>query len=101
MLRADLEKEFGDTLRFVVGHLIKNAVRVPSALLQAALAFENYTWNDLPDENKIALVREIAEHTEPSSTIHRHFESFPHHFSKDQYQRYLVALKHYKAELNI
>lgn len=101
MLRTELEKEFGDTLHFVVGHLIKNAIRVPSSVLQSALAFENYTWKDLSEEEKITMVREIAEQTEPPSAIHRHFESFPHHFSKGQFQKYLVALKYYKAELGI
>ncbi len=100
-MRSEYEKEFGDTLHFVVGHLIKNAIRVPSPLLQGALAFESFTWAELPDAEKTALVRGIAEQSEPPSAIHRHFESYPHHYSKEQFTRFLRALKFYKGELGL
>lgn len=95
-MRNELEKPFGDNLHQLVGHLIKNAIPIPSAVLQGALAFENGTWPDLDESEKRERLRKIAEDTEAPSAIHRHFESYPHHYSKEQYTKYLGALKNYK-----
>jgi len=100
-MRNEYEKPFGDALHQIVGHLIKHAVPVPPAVLEGALAFENFTWADLPDEDKRSRIARIAEQTEPPSDIQRHFEGYPHHFSKDQYGIYLSALKYYKESLGL
>ncbi len=55
----------------------------------------------LPDSDKRDIVRQIAEDTEAPSDIHRHFESYPHPFSKKLYARYLGALKNYKMSLGL
>lgn len=100
-MRYELEQPFGSQLHQLVGHLIKNDVRVPPAVHQAALAFENETWVDLDDETKRERVRQIAADTEAPSDINRHFESYPHPFSKKQYAKFLSALKLYKMSLGL
>ena len=100
-MRYELEQPFGSQLHQLVGHLIKNDVRVPPAVRQAALAFEDESWADLDDATKCDRVRQIAADTEAPSDINRHFESYPHPFSKKQYTKYLGALKNYKMTLGL
>lgn len=100
-MHNELERPFGFQLHQLVGHLIKNNVRIPPVVRQAALAFEDESWADLDDETKRTRVREIAADTEAPSDINRHFESYPHPFSKKQYTKYLGALKNYKMTLGL
>ncbi len=100
-MRNELEKPFGDNLHQVVAHLIKHAIPIPDPVIKAALAFEDSSWPGLDEDEKRERVRKIAEATESPSAIHRHFESYPHHFSRDQYTRYLGALKNYKMTLGL
>ena len=100
-MRNELEKSFGDNLHQLVGNLIKNAVRIPEAMLKSALAFEKHTWHDLPDNEKRSLVAKIAEESDPPSPIHRHFDAYPHPFSRELYARFSSALRHYKESLGL
>ncbi len=97
----ELEQPFGAQLHQLVAHLIKNAVRIPPSVRRAALAFEDESWPGMPDSDKRDIVRQIAEDTEAPSDINRHFESYPHPFSKKLYARYLGALKNYKMSLGL
>lgn len=95
------ENDFGFTLHLVVIHLIKNAHKIPEPVVEVARALESSTWAGFNAETKRKLLREVATHTEEPSPIHRHFESYPHAFSKNQYADYLGALKRYKESLGI
>ena len=100
-MRNELEANFGRTLLHLVAHLIKNAEKVPEPVLKGALACEAFTWEKFDDATKRALLREIAEHTEAPSSVHRHMEAYPHAFSKKRYAEYLDALRLYKQSLSI
>ena len=99
-MKNELEDNFGHQLQLLVTHLIKNAYRkIPQPVVQGALDFEGFAWGKLEDSAKRARVREIAELTEAPSDVHRHFEAYPHKFSKDSYAHYLTALGLYKKAL--
>ena len=95
------ENDFGHNLHVMVTHLIKNAHKIPEPVVQFAQAFEDTAWRDLDDATKRKRLLEVAKHTEEPSPIHRHFESFPHAFSKNQYADYLTSLKRYKEFLGV
>ena len=100
-MRYEVEQPFGSQLHQLVSHLIKNDVRIPRAVHQAALAFENESWGDLDDDTKRDRVRQIAADTEAPSDVNRHFESYPHPYSKKQYARFLGALNNYKLSFGL
>ncbi|MDY0146277.1 MAG: hypothetical protein RBS84_09870 [Kiritimatiellia bacterium] len=100
-MRYEVEQPFGSQLHQLVSHLIKNDVRIPRAVHQAALAFENESWGDLDDDTKRDRVRQIAADTEAPSDVNRHFESYPHPYSKKQYAKYLGTLRTYKLSLGL
>ena len=98
-MKNELEDNFGRSLQGLVVHLIKNAKKIPPAVLQGARDFESFEWLKLDDSTKRSRVRKIAELTEAPSDIHQHFEAYPHKFSKDGYGRYITALHLYKEML--
>lgn len=100
MLRTP-ENDFGHALHLVVIHLIKNAHKIPEPVVQAARELENNSWSRLDKATQRARLAEVAKHTTEPSPIHRHFESYPHAFSKNQYADYLGALKRYKDFLGL
>ena len=97
----DPELDFGVTLHTVVIHLVKNAHKIPEPVVKAAQGFEDASWAKQDPATKRTRLLEVAKHTEEPSPIHRHFESYPHAFSKEQYAAYLGALKRYKDSLGI
>ena len=99
MSTNELEHNFGRALLGLVTHLIKNARKVPDALLQGALAIEGNAWEKLADADKRARLAAIAAQTAAPSEVHRHFEAYPHKFSKQRYAEYLTLLKLYQEAL--
>lgn len=99
MSTNELERNFGLALQGVVTHLIKNARKIPAAVLNGALAFENGSWEKLAKAERIARLAAIAEQTLAPSEVHRHYEAYPHSFSKRGYARYLNFLKLYQESL--
>lgn len=95
----ELENNFGRNLLGLVTHLIKNAKKVPEPVLQGAFAIEDFSWAKLDNAAKLARLEKIAELTAAPSEVHRHFEAYPHKFSKACYARYLTALKLYQESL--
>lgn len=99
-MRNELEDNFGHALQLLVTHLIKNAYRqIPPPVLQGALDFENFSWSKQDDAAKRARLREIAERTAAPSDIHRHFEAYPHPYSKKNYAHYLTLQNLYQESL--
>ncbi len=98
-MKNELEANFGRTLLAVIAHLIKNAQKIPPPVIEVARAVEDFTWENRDAAAKRTLLRQVAEMTESPSAIHRHFEAYPHQFSKDVYARYLSALKAYRESL--
>ena len=92
----ETENNFGAALHQVVTHLIKNAVRIPEPVLSTALAFEKRTWDAKTPDEKLDLLRQVAEATEAPSDIFRHFDAYPHRMSKDVYAKYVAALRAHK-----
>lgn len=99
MSTNEVERNFGLAVQGVVTHLIKNARKVPAVVLQGALAFEDASWERLGKSDKIARLAAIAEQTTAPSEVHRHYEAYPHQFSKKGYARYLNLLKLYQEAL--
>ncbi|NLB65572.1 MAG: hypothetical protein GX803_03770 [Lentisphaerae bacterium] len=95
------ERPFGDMLHQVISHLIRNAERLPASGKRGAIAFEEQTWETLPLEEKREMLQQIAEDTEAPSDVYRHFEAYPHAFSRRLYSNYLAALKNYKESLGL
>ena len=95
----ELERNFGLALQGLVTHLIKNARKIPEAALKGALAFEDGSWEKLGRTEQIARLAAIAEQTVAPSDVHRHYEAYPHQFSKKGYARYLDLLKLYRESL--
>lgn len=100
MSTNELERNFGLTLQGLVTHLIKNARKVPEAVLKGALAFEDASWEKLGTAEKRARLAAIAEQTTAPSEVHRHYEAYPHKFSKKGYARYLDLLRLYQEALS-
>ena len=100
-MKNEQEANFGRTLLALVAHLIKNAQKIPAPVIEVARAVEDFTWENRDAAAKRTLVRQIAESTEAPSAIQRHFEAYPHQFSKDVFARYLSALKSYKESLGL
>ena len=100
-MKNELEDNFGRTLQVLVTHLIKNAVKIPEPVLQAALDFQHFNWDKLDLATKRERVQRGAELTRAPSAIHRHMESYPHSFSKDRYAEYLTALRFYAESLGV
>ena len=98
-MKNELEDNFGHSLQLLVTHLIKNAKKIPKPVVQGALDFENFSWIGQDVSTKRARLREIAELTSAPSDIHRHFEAYPHKFSKAGYAHYLTCLRLYKELL--
>ena len=97
-MKNELEDNYGHALQLLVTHLIKNAYRpIPPPILQGALDFENFTWDKQDDAAKLARLRQIAAATTAPSDIHRHFEAYPHKYSKNSYAHYL-SLQHLYQE---
>ena len=95
-----LENNYGYALQLLVTHLIKNAYRpIPQPILQGALDFENFTWDKLEAAAKLARLRQIAEATAAPSDIHRHFEAYPHKYSKNSYAHFLTLQNLYRESL--
>ena len=100
-MRSESENLFGRALQHLVVHLIKNAVKIPPPVLDAARAFEAATWDKLSPEEKKRRLADVAALTEAPSDIHRHMEAYPHAFSQKRYADYLSALKFYKDSINL
>lgn len=100
-MKNELEANFSRTLLALVAHLIKNAQKVPPPVVEVARAVEDFKWENRDAAAKRELIRQIAELTETPSAIQRHFEAYPHQFSKDVYARYLSALKSYRESLGL
>ena len=98
-MKNELEDNYGHALQLLVTHLIKNARKVPEVVLQSALAIEDSSWEKLGNSDKLARLAAIAEQTTAPSEIHRHYEAYPHAFSKNGYARYLNLLKLYQESL--
>ncbi|MDR0993786.1 MAG: hypothetical protein LBN38_04375 [Verrucomicrobiota bacterium] len=98
-MRNELEASFGRTLRLLATHLIKNAEPVPSATLQGARAFEEFTWDKLGGGEQKELLGRIVAETGPGSSVERHFEHYPHPFSKNRYAEYVLTLRSYQDSL--
>ena len=99
-MKNELEDNFGHALQLLVTQLIKNAYRkIPPSILQGALDFEDFSWAKQDDAAKLARLREIAERTEAPSDIHRHFEAYPHAYSKKSFAHFLTLQKLYKESL--
>ncbi len=98
-MNNELEDNYGHALQLLVTHLIKNAVKIPKPVLQGALDFESHAWKKLDDPAKRNRLREISALTDAPSDVHRHFEAYPHKFSKGSYGRYLTSLHLYKESL--
>ena len=99
MSTNEVERNFGLALQGLVTHLIKNARKVPEGVLKGALAFEDASWEKLEKADKRARLARIAELTTAPSEIHRHYEAYPHPFSKKGYAHYLSLLKLYQEAL--
>ena len=99
-MKNEMEDNFGHALQLLVTHLIKNAYRqIPQPVLQGALDFENFSWGRQADAAKLARLREIEEQTAAPSDIHRHFEAYPHPYSKKSYAHFLSLLNLYRESL--
>ena len=98
-MKNELEDNFGHALQLLVTHLIKNAAKIAKPVLQGALDFENFSWRSLDDDAKRRRLREIAELTEAPSDVHRHFEAYPHKYSKNSYAHFLTLQKLYQESL--
>lgn len=98
-MKNELQQNFGRALQALVSHLIKNAEAVPEPVLQSALEFEAFTWEELDKAEQLKRLNEVAEQTSPSSRVGQHMEAYPHAFSKKRYQDYLSLLKQYAASL--
>ena len=99
-MNDELEANYGHALQLLVTHLIKNAYRnVPKPVYQGALDFESGAWSKQDAATKRARVRDIAGQTEAPSDIHRHFEAYPHPFSKKSFARFLASQALYKEAL--
>lgn len=98
-MRNEFEKTFGELLHQIAGNLIKNAEPVPENVLKGALAFEKHKWHSMPLQEQIDLVRNIERETEAPSAIYRHYESYPHPFSRTLFSKFSAALKDYKQSL--
>ena len=101
IMRNEQEFLFGRTLQLLVVHLIKNAVKIPPPVLQAARDFEAAAWDKLDPADKKRRLLQVAELTEAPSGIYRHMEAYPHAFSKKRYADYLSALKFYKESMGL
>ena len=94
------ENNYGYALQLLVTHLIKNAYRpIPPPILQGALDFENFTWDKQEAAAKLARLRQIDEATAAPSDIHRHFEAYPHKYSKNSFARFLSLQNLYRESL--
>jgi hypothetical protein len=100
-MKNELETNFGRTLQVLVTVLLKNAQKIPEPVLQGALDFESFKWDNQDDATKRSRLRAIAELTEAPSPVNRFLETYPHAFSRQRYQDYLVALKFYKEFLSV
>jgi len=98
-MRNELEDNFGRATQLLAAHLIKNAEKVPEPLLQNAIEFEAFTWENLDKATKLKRMESLLEETGPSSDVGKHMEGYPHPFSKKRYQAYLTAMKLYKKSL--
>ncbi len=98
-MRSELEEHFGRTLQIMVANLIKNAEKVPAGTLDSAQAFETFMWHKFSPEEKKQRIQTIMKETSPDTSIGRHYENYPHPYSRRRYQDYLALLKHYSAEL--
>lgn len=100
-MKNDQEHQFGKSLLQLVAHLIKNAEKVPPVALDAALEFEAFTWEKLSKDDQCARMKEIQRETGADSRIEKHFEAYPHAFSKNRYAEYRSALREYTEALGI
>ena len=99
-MKNELEDNYGHALQLLVTHLIKNAYRpIPQPILQGALDFENFTWDKQDNAAKRTRLRQIAAATMAPSDIHRHFEAYPHKYSKNSYAHFLTLHKLYQESL--
>lgn len=99
-MNDELEAIYGHALQLLVTHLIKNAYRkIPAPVLEGALDFESCAWGKLDVATKRARVRDIAGHTEAPSDIHRHFEAYPHPYSKKSFAKFLATQTQYREAL--
>ena len=99
-MKNELEDNYGHALQLLVTHLIKNAYRpIPPPILQGALDFENFTWDKQEAAAKLARLRQIDEATAAPSDIHRHFEAYPHPYSKKSFAKFLATQTQYREAL--
>ncbi|MGD9783036.1 MAG: hypothetical protein AB7V14_12935 [Kiritimatiellia bacterium] len=99
-MNDELEANYGHALQLLVTHLIKNAYRdIPPPVVQGALDFESRAWGRQDAAAKRARLRDISASTEAPSDIHRHFEAYPHPFSKKSFARFLATQALYKEAL--
>lgn len=99
-MNDELEAIYGHALQSLVTHLIKNAYRkIPAPVLEGALDFESHSWDKQDAATKRARVRDIAAQTVAPSDIHRHFEAYPHPFSKKNFAKFLATQAQYAEAL--
>lgn len=94
-----VEEGYGKILRILVVNLLKNAAEVPECLREDAVAFEARDWMKLAPGEKAARLARHAEATGAGSGVEKHFEGYPHPYSKKMFGRFRTALADYEAAL--
>ena len=95
-----LENNYGYALQLLVTHLIKNAYRnIPKPVYQGALDFESCAWGKLDVATKRARVRDPPDPTAAPSDTPRHFEAYPHPYSKKSFAKFLATQTQYREAL--
>lgn len=101
MSRNPLANEFGKKLKTTIIHLVKNdgPCAQSDPAVETAKLFEAFRWDELTDAERKARVDAVYAAFGPGSPVARHYENYPHHYSRDQYAEFCQAMDAYRATL--
>ena len=94
-----VEEQFFHSLRAVSIHMIKHAEDMDAACAAVLKLYEDDQWEDLPIEEQIAKLEELAPHLAEDSALGRYFSQYPHKWSKERFHTLLTHLDAYLREL--
>lgn len=97
----NIEEELYYYLRVVATHFIKHCIALPEPVARITKTMEQDQWKQLSPSEKREHLQPLAEMMkDPDSELNRHFNEYPHHWSRNKYADFKNFIAEYAKSVN-
>ncbi|MBU0677748.1 MAG: hypothetical protein KJ626_06495 [Verrucomicrobia bacterium] len=93
------DTDFIRSIRIVLTHLVKHVEPVDDALLSIGRAYEQGEWKKFSSEKKFSYVKKAQDYLSGDNAVTRHYEEYPHKYSRMRFATFQEHLAEYAQEL--